>query len=230
MKTVLLQSVSCAALFFLASPAMAENPVSSAPSGGDWYVSVFTGGSSLQGVSTESRSSYYGYTYSNSYTANFSNGFVLGGTVGKRINENLRVEVELSYGRYKASSYSYDGYGSYTATGDLSATYLLANVWYDIPTSGKFTPYIGGGVGVARVTADTSFDGNPFGYGPGGTKLAFQVGAGFSYPVAKNMALDVGYRYRSVRGIDFDDNYGSGVFDDGDVNTHSLQVGLRIGF
>lgn len=91
MKSVLLQSVSCAALFFLAAPAMAETPVSSASSSGDWYVSVFTGGSNLQDVATD----YYGSTY----TVDFSNGFVLGGTVGKRINENVRVEVELSYGR-----------------------------------------------------------------------------------------------------------------------------------
>lgn len=80
------------------------------------------------------------------------------------------------------------------------------------------------------MTADTSFYGNPYGYGPGETKMAFQLGAGFSYPVSTKMALDVGYRYRTVRGIDFDDNDGSGLYADGDMNTHSLQLGLRIGF
>jgi opacity protein-like surface antigen len=218
MKNILLNSVSALVLTVIALPAHADG-LSFGESGG-WYTSVFAGGSSLRNVETD----YYGSAYS----VDFNNGYVLGFAIGKQISPNLRVEGELSYNRNKASSYSYGGSGPYPADGHISATYLLANVWYDIPTQGKLKPYVGGGIGAARVNADTHFGGNAFGYGPGETKLAGQIGAGFSYELSPKMDLDVGYRYKVVNNVDFADNDGSGVYTAGDVQSHNLQIGLRI--
>lgn len=220
MKNTLLSSVSTAAVLFCFAPAVHAQSLPGA-AGGDWYVSMFAGAGALSDVETD---------FGSVVAVSFKNGFVLGGAVGKRINQNWRVEAELSYASYKADDHTYNGIPSGPVDGDLNAVYLLANAWYDIPTSGNFSPYVGGGIGAARVNGDTFFDGNAYGYGPGETKLAYQIGAGVTIPLGSNKSLDVGYRYKAVNGIDFDDNDGSGVYEDGDVASHSLQVGLNISF
>ena len=97
----------------------------------------------------------------------------------------------------------------YPATGDLSATYLLANVWADVARFGQATAYVGGGLGAAYVTADTSFNGSPdWGYGKGEWGFAGQLGAGVTYAIAQNIDLDLGYRFKAVTDIDFDDMNG----------------------
>jgi opacity protein-like surface antigen len=226
---------ACAALLIFSAPAFAGNldpvavePVSIAPMAdaprpsGDWYVSVFAGASQVSDVDTD----FYGSTY----TVEFGSGFVAGLTFGKRVSDQMRVEGELSFSRSNAETYGFDAFGPYDASGDIDATYLLANVWYDIPTSGFLNYYVGGGIGAARVNADTSFDGNVFGYGPGETKLAGQIGVGAIYDISETLALDIAYRYKYIGGVDFDDNDGSGIYEDGDVGTHSIQFGLAYSF
>lgn len=198
------------------APAMAPSP---APS--DWYVSVFAGGHQFQDVETD--------FYRDSYSVDFDTGFVAGFTVGKKISDTLRVEGELSFARSDANELDYYS-DIYSVDGDLDATYLLANVWYDFPTSGPLGYYAGGGIGAAKVEADTTFDGNSYGYGPGETKLAAQLGAGVTYDLSQSLALDMGYRYKYVADVDFDDNDGEGVYTGADVESHSLQVGLMYNF
>lgn len=227
---------ACAALLINSAPAFAGNlspeivePVPMAPMvvapqpSGDWYVSVFAGANSLSDVETD-------YADGMEYSVEFNTGFVAGLTFGKRISDRLRVEGELSFASAEASSFHYDESTAAGADGDLNATYLLANVWYDIPTSGPLRYYVGGGIGAARVEADTSFDGNSYGYGPGETKLASQIGAGVMYDLSQTLALDVGYRYKYVGNVDLDDNDDDGVYEGADIQSHSLQVGLTYSF
>jgi len=233
MKISLLTSASSAALFFMAgtmafagspiTPITVLPPVVAPTASGNWYASVFAGGGVVQDVVTD----YYG----SEYTVRFDAGYVLGATVGRRINDNWRVEGELSYASYEANSYADTAGGSFdNAEGPLNAVYLLANLWYDIPNSSRFTPYVGGGLGMAKVDGDTFFDDDVYGYGPGETKFAYQVGAGVSYGINDRMSLDVGYRYKAVDGVNFDDSDGGGVYENGDVHTHTLQAGLRFDF
>jgi opacity protein-like surface antigen len=237
---------ACAALLIFSAPAFAGNldpvavePVSIAPMAdvprpsGDWYVSVFAGSSQVSDVDTSPPSG-------ENYTVEFGSGYVAGLTVGKRVSDQIRVEGELSFSRSNAKTvgYSHPDYaevgGPYDVGGDIASTYVLANVWYDIPTSGLLNYYVGGGIGVARVNADTSFDGAERGYGPGETKLAGQIGVGAVYDVSETLALDIGYRYKYVGGIDFDNNVPNDPYDivyrDGDVGTHSIQFGLAYSF
>lgn len=226
---------ACAALLVYSAPAFSGNldvvtteptamaPMAVAPQpSGDWYVSVFAGTNLVADVETD----YYG----SDYNVSFDNGFVAGLTFGKRLSDRLRVEGELSFARNSAETYTYGGGAESPADGDLDATYLLANLWYDIPTSGSIGYYVGGGIGAARVEADTYFNGAPYGYGPGETKLAGQIGAGVIYDISQTLALDVGYRYKYVGDVDFDDSDGSGIYTGGDVQSHILQVGLTYNF
>lgn len=74
-----------------------------------------------------------------------------------------------------------EGGGSYTktdvsASGDLSAMSIMANVWLDVDMNlGSVHPYVGAGIGYADVTLDVG------GVETGDTAVAFQVAAGFGW-------------------------------------------------
>ena len=209
----------------VAADLIVDTPVDVAPvaESGDWYVSLFAGAVWTNGVDTD----FYG----DDYSVNFDPGYTLGVAVGTHVFDNLRGEVELSYGRVEATEYSDNGGATFDpAEGSLSTLYLLGNLWYELDTGSTVTPYIGGGIGAGYATADTSFNGNSYGYGPGGVGLAYQLGAGVQFGLTDSIAVDVGYRYKSILGVDFDDNDGSGVYTDGDVNSHVLQAGLKLSF
>lgn len=232
---------ACAALLISSAPAFAgglggtvveaqpaaPQAMPASPTSRDYYVSLFAGGHAFSDVDTD----FYG----SEYTVEFDTGYVAGLTIGHRYNDTLRAEVELSFASADASSYSVrDGDIVYNdedpAEGDLTGTYLLANVWYDIPTSGALGYYVGGGIGAAKMEADTTFDGAVYGYGPGETKFAAQLGGGLTYALSDQLALDAGYRFKYVGDVDFDDNDGEGVYEAADVQSHSLQVGLIYDF
>lgn len=190
---------------------------------GDWYVSLFAGGVWTNDVDTD-------YNGGTDYSVSFDPGYTLGIAVGTHVFENLRGEVELSFGRVEASSVSEDGFPEINAQGPLSTTYLLGNLWYELDTGSGFTPYLGGGIGAGYATGDVTFGAASYGYGPGGIGFAYQLGVGVTVDVADNIALDVGYRYKSILDIDFEDNDGGGVYEGGDVNSHVVQAGLKFSF
>jgi len=193
--------------------------------GGDWYVSVFGGYSNIGSIDTD----FYGYDVEHE----FDDSYVLGLAVGTTISPGLRAEVELSYSSYEGGDVNYTGPADFTfdTAGDADLTYLMANLWYDIPTTGfgGATPYVGGGIGAVRLDVDTTFGGADYGYGDTVTGTAFQLGAGAQFPVGAGM-IDVGYRFKTARGLDIDDNDGSGVYEDGEFTSNNLQVGYVISF
>jgi opacity protein-like surface antigen len=187
------------------------------------YVSLFGGASFLNPVNTAS-------TYA--YSVKTNTGYLIGGAVGLKWNDMLRTELELSHGSNNANSFKFNGGAFDPASGPISATYMLGNVWLDIPTQTAFTPYIGGGLGVGWATADVSFNGNIFGYGPNksGGALAYQVGAGVKFNVSQNIDLDIGYRFKGLGKTDFYDLDGFGFYKQATLNTHNIQVGLTFNF
>ncbi len=225
MKVQLLASASALALCLGVASAQAAEPAAEETVRPQdlWYVSLF-GGASFAGDMETERS---GATFS----PDFDTGFLVGGAIGRRINDAFRVEGEISYARYKTDRVNY-GNGSYDlAGGDLSATYLLANVWADVTRLGEATVYVGGGLGAAYVDGDIYFS-NPgsLGYGSSEWGFAGQLGAGVTYAVAQNIDLDFGYRFKAVTGLDFEDRIGGDDFTDGDLYTHNLQFGITAKF
>ena len=187
------------------------------------YISIFGGASFLNDVKTD----FYG----DQYTVKTKAGFLIGGAVGVKWNDIIRTEIELSHSRVQAKSYnSYAGGSFDPASGPIKATYLLGNIWADLNTGSAFTPYVGGGLGFGWASGDTSFNGNNFGYGPGESGLAYQLGAGVKYDMSENISLDLGYRFKGLNDIDFDDNDGGGVYTSGDLRSHNVQLGLTYSF
>jgi opacity protein-like surface antigen len=190
------------------------------------YISIFGGASFLEDVDTTTPGNF-------NYSVNTKTGFLIGGAVGLKWNDIIRTEIELSHTRSKAKSYTFGlgaPNGPFPAQGPISATYLLGNIWADLNTDSAFTPYVGGGLGIGWADGDTSFSGLGFGYGPGESGLAFQLGAGVKYDMSESFSIDLGYRYKGLKNIDFEDNDGSGAYNGGDLFSHNVQVGLSFNF
>jgi opacity protein-like surface antigen len=201
----------------------AAEPVVSAP--GDWYVSLFAGG-----VWTGLETVYDGTDVS----VDFDLGYSLGIAVGTHVFENIRGEIELSGGSSSATEYHWDNDDTAPAEGSLTTLYLLGNLWYELDVGGRITPYIGGGIGAGYATADINYDYldqyGGWGPGDGGIGFAYQLGFGATVDVAEGIALDLGYRYKSIVGVDFEDVGPWGPHEDGVVSSHVLQAGLTFEF
>jgi opacity protein-like surface antigen len=193
------------------------------------YVSVFGGGGWLNDIST---SAPLGSRYN--LASDF--GYIAGGAIGAKISDNFRVEGEFSHAKNKASSTSLvsplGNFISNDNSGGITSNFLLANVWFDVRNDTMFTPYVGGGLGAGWASGNIYLvDVTEYGYGKGKLGLAFQVGTGVKVDVSENVALDIGYRFKSIQGIDFK-SYPRNefTFSDGDVNIHTVQVGLTYKF
>jgi opacity protein-like surface antigen len=118
----------------------------------------------------------------------------------------------------------------------LTTYTVMTNVYYDMGTFNRLTPYIGAGLGMAyHIVDDVNFTNSPvlFNRIHGDRDLAFawSVMAGFGYQVNERTILDIGYRYIDLGKATSErhDNAGGvnprAVFDD--LTAHEIRVGLR---
>lgn len=124
-----------------------------------------------------------------------------------------------------------------TATTETSVYSVMANLYYDIDTGTKFTPYIGGGFGYARVETKAALPNEGISQKSNENNLAWQVGAGVSYALNDNLAIDAGYRYTDYGSVK--DSFRRNVepfkatFDANskyDVTSHEFLLGARYSF
>ncbi len=112
-----------------------------------------------------------------------------------------------------------------TGTGDVDAYSGIANVFYDFNVGGGIEPYIGGGLGMTRVSLS--------GVGPFGAQsindddwgLAVQAGAGLAIPLNNRLKFTADYRFMSVRGLEYTTSGGTNV--DAEYDDHAVFIGLR---
>lgn len=213
-RTSLITCVSVAAIA-LAAPAASAAEFKP-------YVSVFGGASFLNDINVVNTSG----THS---TWKFNGGYILGGAVGVKWNDLLRTELELSHAVWSANHCTSTRDGCVgAASGDLQATYLLSNVWFDVPTNGMVTPYVGGGLGVGWANANvTASNGRQLLGGNSG--LAFQLGAGLKFAVSESVDVDLGYRFKDITNITFSDQNGN-PWTPTNLVSHNFQVGVTLKF
>jgi outer membrane protein OmpA-like peptidoglycan-associated protein len=139
---------------------------------------------------------------------------------GYMFGNGLRVEGELAHRRNEADSLAILG-DSIDTDAKIRATSLMANVLYDIPLSPSVTPYVGAGLGFARLSLT---DNLALGGGAtGDTVFAYQGIAGIAINLTDGLDLLADYRYfnpndAKSEGIEFD------------YKAHSLMIGLRYRF
>jgi opacity protein-like surface antigen len=164
-----------------------------------------------------------------------------GGTLGYGLDfakKGINVRTELELGFSSKASYN-ESYSDEDGKNDVSLKfekqYLLLNGYYDFRNSTPFTPFIGAGVGLARVKASLGYaESDGFGLSQSKSKVNFvyQVGAGASYEAAQNLSLDIGYRFVDYGRV----KQSSTIIDGFDVHTkvkareHQFYAGVRYTF
>ena len=187
-------------------------------SGSGTYISLF--GGAVKAADT-------GIVYNDDvYDINFKTGFTVGAAVGTQLLETVRGELEVAYFELNSTCATYQGNQNCDTDwkGEVSAVTVMTNVWKDFQL-GMFSPYVGGGVGVAVFTPDIPD------WEDTRLAMAAQVGAGVRMAVGDNLTFDAGYRFKGIldplwTGTSAgNDDHGMGT-----VYTHNFLGGVSWGF
>src|SRR4051794_3710530 len=148
-------------------------------------------------------------------TNNFSSAGIFGLGVGYKVNNWFRADVTGEY-RGNSSFFGTDrisyvgGVGTDTYHATKNEWVVLANAYVDLGTWWCITPFIGAGVGGARVAingfTDQGIASNPIQPGPALAGLAYgdnvskwnlawALHAGLAYKVTPNVTVEFAYRY-----------------------------------
>lgn len=170
----------------------------------------------------------YEYTYSTDIDDKVFGGSVAAGVATKLPYGSLRLEAE--YSRNADAENKESGIidedettiTMYDLKMKLESQAFMANMYYDFDTNTKLTPYIGGGIGMAKLKAKLSSFGESLG-SVDDTTFAWQLGAGVAYAATDHVTFDAGYRYA---------DYGDFSKDDAkvDVSAHEFYLGARYAF
>jgi opacity protein-like surface antigen len=250
----LLSSMASAADMAIAPPPMPYAPP--VADFGGWYLRGDVGFSN-QSVSSIRNTNAALYSGLNSFEE--KTGFDTGGIyqigAGYQFNHWFRVDVTGEY-RGSANFHGLDlisfpnggttGYGSDVYSASKSEWLFLANAYADLGTWWCITPYIGAGIGTARVQISNFLDqgvGSLAGGGVGPSLVSAQTGsqwnfawalhAGLAYQVNPNMAVELGYSYvnlgNGTTGVDsaFDGSAGGHVFQFHNITSQDVKLGVR---
>ena len=114
--------------------------------------------------------------------------------------------------------------------GDLSLTTLMVNLYYDFDLGLRWKPYVGGGVGLSRIsmTADTSGQETT---DDDDTVFAYQIGAGLGYELGSDdrpVTVTLDFRHFRTADPTFRGSVTGTPFDS-EVGGNYAGVGLRFG-
>ena len=237
---------------FAADMAIAPPPMYAAPmveDFGGWYLRGDIGFSN-QRVSRLNNVLDAGNT-SSVQTNNFNSAGIFGLGVGYRVNNWFRADVT---GEYRGNSQFFGtdrityqgGVGTDTYHATKNEWVVMANAYVDLGTWWCITPFIGAGVGGARVAingfTDQGIANNGGGalpglaYGDSVAKwnLAWALHAGLAYKVTPNFTVELAYRYLDMgNGLTGDLRTFDGINSINNpttfkgITSHDLKLGVR---
>jgi opacity protein-like surface antigen len=181
----------------------------------------------------------------------FNTAGIFGLGVGYRVNNWFRADVT---GEYRGNSQFFGtdaitypgGVGTDTYHATKSEWVVLANAYVDLGTWWCMTPFIGAGVGTARVGISNFTDqgianngggalpGLAFGDNTAKWNLAWALHAGVAYKVTPNFTVELAYRYLDMgdgltgdlRTFDGTNNIVNPTTFKG-ITSHDLKIGVR---
>lgn len=137
----------------------------------------------------------------------------------------LRTELEMSYRDNDVDSITPNPTGA-ASDGSVNALSFMANALYEFDFGIGLKPYLGAGIGMARVEMeDVGLGGTQI--EDGETSWAWQGIAGAAYGVSENVDVTLDYRYFSAPDVELNATAGSV---DTDYENHTIMVGLRYTF
>jgi len=132
--------------------------------------------------------------------------------------DGYRVEGEIGYKAADVDRISSGGISASVNGADITILSYMVNGYYDFKVNSPFKPFIGAGIGI--------IDGE---VGDGGSTtddvvLGYQLTAGVSYMLNRNLNLDLYYRFQGAA-IDFED-----AGDKISYTSSNFNAGLRYNF
>lgn len=156
----------------------------------------------------------------------FDTGFGITAAIGNDFGNGLRAEIELGYRDSDideldatVNDYGFVYSGSASIDGDVSATSLMANGFYEFMSDKTVSPFIGGGIGFANVEGDS----DALGGDDDDNVFAYQGIVGIAFALNPQIKLDVQYRYFAT-----DDPELGGT--DFEYASNNAMIGLRFSF
>lgn len=149
----------------------------------------------------------------------FDSGFLGTVAVGHDLANPFRVEGEYGWQKNDLDRLSYSNQFGNFDQGDLKIQSLMVNGYYDIDTGSSWRPFLGVGIGWAKVDLNTP----ALPLGDNDDVFAYQLMVGVAYAIDCEWSVDVQYRFfgtqdATIQGADFS------------MNSNNLMVGLRYNF
>ncbi len=162
-----------------------------------WYVRADIGYSMDGEAPVNSFYDYYDYEY---YQSEWESGevvdlhddWMVDAGLGFAFENGFRAEAELARRTNEIESLDFDYYSS-SSIDNIFATSLMVNGFYDFNRDGQISPYVGLGVGWAKVDAGEDDD----------SKLAWQAMAGVGVALSERLTVDLGYRHFETDDLDY---------------------------
>ena len=162
----------------------------------------------------------------------FDSGIGFGITLGRTFDQ-FRGELEYSSRKNDIKSHSLNGGSTLAGSkGEAKSDAFMLNGYYDINTNSAFVPYIGAGIGMAKVKFDDfGVDAIPDVLNDNESQLAYQFMAGGEYRFADTWGLFAEYRYFATEDVDVNTSAATGgVANSIAYKTNNVLVGARFMF
>jgi opacity protein-like surface antigen len=180
----------------------------------------------------------------NGKSNDLGSGGVIGIGVGRYFNNNIRGEMSLNYRDGHQLDTTDTVHTNYSYKANLKSVSMFLSGYYDfnsINLSGKsLTPYLGGGIGLARNDMDDLDVGLNNSFitsikGKNVTEFAWKLGAGANLNLTEKCSLDFNYQFVNLGKFKSGSLSSNTMTDmqkpfEGDYRTNELTIGLRYKF
>ena len=167
----------------------------------------------------------------------FDTGYGVSGALGHAWGP-FRLEGEISYRKndldqidvtsLTVAGVIFTALGSADLGGDVSSLGFMANGYYDYDTGGPWVPFVGAGIGGARLNVDvTSVAGAVTIYDESDTVFAYQAGTGIGYKFTPTIMATLSYRFFGTSDPTFDDGVDK---IEAEYRSHNIWAGLIVRF
>jgi len=173
--------------------------------------------------------------YGNRNDSTYGGALAIGYDFKPSFNVPIRTEIEYSiYSEFKNS----DSENVLGAVADVEAKLdiqtLFVNVYYDFHNSSSFTPYVGGGIGIAFVSAEAKVKSGGLNVNLDADRqsnFAWNIGAGVAYAFNDNISLDLAYRYAQFGAAKTKKYTALGLYGKAEnIAAHQIMLGARFTF
>jgi len=164
------------------------------------------------------------------YTGNlrYGGGFSVDGGLGYDFGA-LRAELTYGYSAPSLNHIHVHDEGTFDASGKVNKNDVMASLYWDVMPWGRFTPYIGGGVGYSNLSTPSwtvdDVDGTRYRFGSSNMGLfGWQAKAGVSYAATYNLDVYAEGTYSGTEG------YSTDLIDTQTYNDFGAKLGFRYRF